>query len=119
MFASVRNAAILNQLKIKNISSFDDAKNIKINEEKQEKQIKMFESGHRDSYQAGGTFGFSKKDLKISEGLTESLESANAPQHPWKSVQVTKLNLSSVCESKHVYGLRQNENQNIANYIGN
>jgi len=50
MFASVRNAAILNQLKIKNISSFDDAKNIKINEEKHEKQIKMFESGHRDSY---------------------------------------------------------------------
>lgn len=63
----------------------------------------MFEQSNRDSFQACGTFGFSRKDLKLSEDLTESVESAkNARQNPWKSMQVTKLDLSGVTNPKHL-----------------
>ena len=44
-----------------------------------------------------GTFGFSRKDLKLSEDLTESIESSKPTMgNPWKSVQVTKLDLSTI-----------------------
>jgi len=71
----------------------------------------MFESGAHDSYQACGTFGFSRKDLKLSEDLSESIESnpTQAAKHnPWKSMQVTKLELSNIgnTSQKHLHGIK-------------
>lgn len=57
MFASVRNTHAM-QLK-----------------EPKKEEKKMFESDARDSYQACGTFGFTRKDLKLSEDLTDSVDS--------------------------------------------
>lgn len=80
MFASVRNTQLVDQ-------------KVHLKE-----QTKMFESGGQDSYQACGTFGFTKKDFKLSQEFNESAESStDAPkQSAWKSVQVTKLDLNQI-----------------------
>lgn len=99
MFASVRNNQIAQQ----------------------QAQKKIFEQSNRDSYQACGTFGFSRKDLKLSEDLQESIESTGkqVKQNPWKSMQVNKLDLSQAINQKHLHAMKPidslamtNENQN-------